>query len=91
MLKADLSALSTLLGDQPYLLGDEPCHADATLFGILDAVLYDGTPNPGPKAAVEAHANLVAYVGRVRGRYFPELAAPAAAAAAAEGGSGSKI
>lgn len=33
--------MSRLLGDKPYLLGDEPCVADAALFGHLNNFLNE--------------------------------------------------
>ncbi len=33
--RQDLTALSLLLGDQPYFFGDEPTTTDATVFGLL--------------------------------------------------------
>jgi glutathione S-transferase len=40
MMEADLAALSGILGDGPYLLGRQPCYADAMLFGLLDTGLW---------------------------------------------------
>jgi glutathione S-transferase len=42
-----LAALSALLGDKRYLLGFQPCVADASVFGFLDKyVLPPWRPNP---------------------------------------------
>jgi glutathione S-transferase len=68
-----LDALETLLGGSggPYLLGAEPCHVDATLFGFLDALAC------GPGGAENRWADRVrgsevlgGYVDRIRARYF---------------------
>ncbi len=38
----DIDALATLLGDKPYFFGDEPCGADATIFGFVAGLLWPG-------------------------------------------------
>lgn len=69
--KSDLDALSVLLGDQPYFLGDEPSSIDACVFGFLGVSLYVAGDNPLYRyvATIE---NLVRYCERMRARYFPE-------------------
>lgn len=69
----DIDALGVLLGDKPYLMGDEACAADATVFSFvahLSTPVFD-TPL---LAATRAHPNLVAYRDRLMQVYFPELA-----------------
>jgi len=66
-----LSALSTLPGDQPYLMGQRPTGVDAITFAILAAALTPFFDSPLRRRA-ESYANLVAYVGRMMARYFPE-------------------
>ena len=36
MVDEGLAALSAILGDKSYLLGGQPCVADASAFGLLD-------------------------------------------------------
>jgi len=69
--KADLDALSQLLGDKPYLLGDQPSSFDACAFGFLGVSLYVEGDNPlyAHGASLE---NLMRYCERMRARYFPE-------------------
>jgi len=69
--KADLDALSVLLGDQDYFLGDSPSSIDACVFGFLGVSLYVEGDNPLYQygASVE---NLMRYCERMRARYFPE-------------------
>jgi glutathione S-transferase len=65
----DLEALSVLLGDAPYFLGDAPRSLDATVYGALANVLWG--PFPGPmQDAVRARPNLVAYCERIRDRWW---------------------
>lgn len=71
-------AVSTLLGDQPYLFGDEPVGVDATAYGVIASCLcarFDG----GVRDAGAAYPNLAAYCERMTERFFPELAAAQAA------------
>jgi glutathione S-transferase len=67
----DLSALSAILGDKPYLMGDTPCGADATVFGFVTSILTPPLDSPMRTAAM-AMANLVAYRDRLTTQYFPD-------------------
>ncbi|KAL4458287.1 hypothetical protein ABPG75_013152 [Micractinium tetrahymenae] len=96
----ELSALSALLGDRPFLLGDAPHAVDASAFGVLDQ-LAARELNPALAELVERHPNLMAYRDRIRARFFgedyqadvqwldgPAAAAPAVAATKAAAGGG---
>jgi glutathione S-transferase len=67
----DLDALAALLGDKPYLMGDAPCGADATVFAFVTALLTPPLETPIRRAALK-HANLVAYRDRIARRYFAD-------------------
>ncbi len=69
--RADLDALSILLGERRYFFGDEPASVDATVFGFLGVTVYVEGDNPLFRHAAE-QANLVRYTERMRARYFPE-------------------
>jgi len=73
---ASIAALSRLLGDAPYLMGDEPCGADATAFAMLAAAM---TPHfdINLRRLAEDLPNLVRYRDRMMIRYFPEHAVEA--------------
>jgi glutathione S-transferase len=73
-----IAALSVLLGDKPYLMGDEPTGSDATVFGMIASVL---TPyfDTALRDAALAHDNLVRYNVRMMQRYYPEFAVREAA------------
>lgn len=76
----DWTAISALLGDRPWLLGDRPRTIDATVYGFLASVVR--TPiDDEIRRHVLGLPNLVAYVDRATRAWFPELAAPASAAA----------
>ena len=69
--KADLDALSVLLGDQPYFLGDEPSSIDACVFGFLGVSLYVAGDNPLYQYGASLE-NLMRYCERMRERFYPE-------------------
>lgn len=69
--KADLDALSQLLGDKPYFLGDQPSSIDACICGFLGVTLYVEGDNPLFRYAA-SRDNLMRYCERMRARYFPE-------------------
>jgi glutathione S-transferase len=69
--RADVDALAALLGDQPFLLGDEPTSVDAAGYAFVASVLAF----PGESAlrtAAMGHANLVAYRARMEARFWPK-------------------
>ncbi len=66
---ADISALSLLLGEQAYFLGDQPSSVDAAAYAFLANILDVPLDMPLRQAA-RSHANLVAYCARMRTRYF---------------------
>jgi glutathione S-transferase len=69
----DIDAISAILGNRPFLFGDEPHGADASVFAFVAAVLnpYFDTPI---LAAARKHENLKAYRDRGMKIWFPELA-----------------
>jgi glutathione S-transferase len=60
----DLAALAAILGEKPFLFGDAPTLADATLFGFLVNIIGPDVPSPLKDAAL-AHRNLVAHTERM--------------------------
>ena len=68
-----LLALSVQLGDKPYIMGSTPCGVDATAFGVLGGIL---TPffSSSLRERAGQFENLVAYVDRMMGQYYPEFA-----------------
>lgn len=67
----DIDALSDLLGDKPYLMGDKPAGADATMYAMVTAIL---TPPLAIslKRMMAEKPNLVAYRDRLTRQFFPE-------------------
>ena len=68
---ADIRAIETLLGDQPYLLGDEPAGVDASGFGVLAQYILTPLDCAVSDYARDSDA-LSQYVSRMKARFFPE-------------------
>lgn len=66
-----LSALSVLLGDSPFVMGDRPTGVDAFAFAVLAATLSPLFDTPLHQA-VAAHGNLAPYVQRMAARFYPD-------------------
>ncbi len=64
-----LASLSGILGDKPYLMGTEPCGADATVFSFVAGVLCPVFETPLHDKA-KAYPNLLDYCARLTGQYF---------------------
>ena len=69
--KSDLDALSVLLGDQSYFMGDQPSAIDACVFGFLGVSVYVTGDNPLYQHAASIE-NLLRYCESMRARYYPE-------------------
>lgn len=65
-----IESVAQVLGDKPYLMGNEPCGADATVYAFTVGLLCPRFVTP-LRGATEAQANLAAYVQRMEQRYFP--------------------
>ena len=77
-----LAALSALIGDKPYLMGERPCGADATVFAMLAMILTPCFPTELRDRAL-GYANLVAYTDRLMAQFYPDFAWRAATPAEA--------
>jgi len=76
----DIDAIADVLADKPYLMGDRPCGADATIFPMMAHALCPHFET-GIRTRAEQHPNLVAYTDRLMTQYFPQFASAAAASA----------
>ena len=65
-----LASLSAILGGKPYLMGDKPCGADATVFGFVGGTLCAVFDTP-LRTKAEAYPNLRDYCTRLTQQYFP--------------------
>ena len=67
-----VQAVTNILGDKPYLMGDRPCGADATLFAFAASLQSPVFETP-IRAAAQSHANLQAYLARMRAQFYPDF------------------
>ncbi|KAK7076108.1 hypothetical protein SK128_025596 [Halocaridina rubra] len=68
----DLFAISKYLGEKPFLMGDEPCEVDCSVFGCLVQIVYNYPGSPYTEMLLNEFANLSHYVHRVRERLWPD-------------------
>lgn len=71
--RRDVAALAAILGDKPFLFGDEPRGADATVGAFLIGALAKVFVTPLRDAA-QAQPRLLAYAERMMKRYYPDFA-----------------
>jgi glutathione S-transferase len=72
----DVDALAAFLGGKPWLMGQEPCGADASVWSMVAGTLCTHFETP-IRTAAECHENLLAYRDRGMQRWFPEHATAA--------------
>jgi glutathione S-transferase len=65
-----IEALAQVLGDNQYLMGDQPCGADATAFAFTAGGLTPVFETPA-RAKLESMNNLVAYRDRMMAEFYP--------------------
>ena len=70
--KRSLDAIDLFIGDKPYLMGGQPCGADAFIFATLAGAMTPYFNSPVRDAAI-ARPRLVAYVTRMMDRYYPDF------------------
>jgi glutathione S-transferase len=70
-----LASVAAILGDQPFLMGAEPCGADAAVYPFIATLLCAEFADPAQDAIAQEHPNLVRYVRRMEARYFPPAGA----------------
>jgi glutathione S-transferase len=75
--KEDISAVAALLGDKPFLLGEEPTSFDATVYAFLASILMFPVDSPLRRFTQEQQ-NLVRYVDRFHQRFFGDWNPPTA-------------
>uniref|UniRef100_A0A914VYQ2 Glutathione S-transferase n=1 Tax=Plectus sambesii TaxID=2011161 RepID=A0A914VYQ2_9BILA len=74
--KKDLKALSILLGNKPFFMGEKPTTLDSTAFGHLAAVYFQKSPLKEVREVFDflnkECANLVAFIKRMVTKYYPD-------------------
>jgi glutathione S-transferase len=74
--KADISAVAKVLGDKPFLLGDNPTTFDATAYAFIATITAFPVDSAFRRHTLEQH-NLVRYVDRFQQRFFANWSPPA--------------
>ncbi len=69
------ASISAVLGDKPYLMGSEPCGADATVFAFVTGALCPHFET-NLRTAAEGYPNLRNYSARLTNQYFTPTGAP---------------
>jgi len=67
--RESISSVSTLLGSGPFLFGEKPCSADATLYGSLAQLTLAEIDTPVNTMAAE-YPNLKTYCERFKEKYY---------------------
>ncbi|MDO8379421.1 glutathione S-transferase family protein [Phenylobacterium sp.] len=68
-----LMALDALLGDKPFMMGEEPTSVDAIVFAVLAGMLTPFFDSP-LRRRTERFPRLVAYTARMMARFYPDFA-----------------
>ncbi|MGH8548034.1 MAG: glutathione S-transferase family protein [Methylococcales bacterium] len=67
----DIRAVSDLLGQQNFILGDTTSSVDATVYAFLSSILYCTLDSPSKQRVLE-YENLSCYCERMRQAFYPE-------------------
>lgn len=67
-----LRAVSTVLGRNKFILGDEPCEEDCAIFGMLVQTIWGLPSSPYEKLANGELSNIKEYCERMKGKYWPD-------------------
>jgi glutathione S-transferase len=71
LMARDVGGIAAFLGEKPYLMGEKPCGADATLLAFIAGILC-GVFTSATRADAGRHPNLTAYRDRLMRQYYPE-------------------
>jgi glutathione S-transferase len=74
--KEDISALAAVLGDKPFLFGDNPTSFDATVYGMVASITAFPVDSPLRRFTRE-QKNLTGYVDRFQQRFYANWSPPA--------------
>lgn len=69
--KADVSAVATVLGDKPFLLGDSPTSFDATVYAFIKSITAFPVDSPLRRYTL-SQQNLVSYLERFEQRFLAD-------------------
>jgi len=68
----DLRALSTVLGDKPFILGDKITSYDCTVFGLCANILYSGMDNPMKTFILENATNVSDLCDKIKASHWSD-------------------
>ncbi|CAL4117503.1 unnamed protein product [Meganyctiphanes norvegica] len=68
----DLKAISKYLGSKPFLMGDDPCEVDCSVFGMIGQIVWNAPDSPLLIMAKEEFPNLHEYCLRMKQRAWPD-------------------
>ena len=68
----DLCAVSDILSDKPYVMGDEPTLVDCTVFGSVAQFLWQDVDSPQHKVLTHELKNLVTFCERMKERFWSD-------------------
>jgi glutathione S-transferase len=74
--KADISSVAVMLGDKPFLLGEQPTSFDATVYAFIASITAFPRDSPLRRYTL-AQKNLVHYCERIQQRFFADGQRPA--------------
>ncbi|XP_046551636.1 failed axon connections homolog isoform X2 [Haliotis rubra] len=72
MLKKDLQSMSDFIGTKKFLMGDEPCETDCTVFAHLSQVYSQFTRTGYDNMLKDKYPNLAAYCERMKEVFWPD-------------------
>ena len=65
------ASLSAILGDKPYIMGHQPCGADANVFAFVLGALCP-VSDSGMRTSADSYSNLRNYCARLKRQYYPD-------------------
>lgn len=71
-----LLALTTILGDKPYLVGSSPSEPDCTLFAWTDQVIYSGMTAPELADILRQYPSLLQHYKCIRLAFWADAQRP---------------
>ncbi|XP_046377186.2 failed axon connections homolog [Haliotis rufescens] len=72
MFKKDLQSLSDFIGTKKFLMGDEPCETDCTVFGQLSYIYWQFMGTRHENIIKDKYPNLAAYCERMKDAFWPD-------------------
>ncbi|CAG2230122.1 Failed axon connections homolog [Mytilus edulis] len=71
IMELDFKALSNFLGNKKFLLGDKPCQADCSVFGLLSNAYWQSFGTP-VESTIKKYKNLCDYCERMKETFWPD-------------------